>query len=279
MKRQRFLPTIAEQPFFILPESVGWYWDDPEHTVDRRENSWNTFSIHYIVSGKGYLETVQETYLLERGDAFLYFPLQRQRYYSDQEDPWSVLWIHFYGTAINEFLIERGFHRSHLWTLRQTKPLEQAFEELLTELEKEEFYHLSRMSTLTYAILAEFVNQAVPQSAVKLPESTDRILQLLPRMQNEACKPFDLPYWAQQAEVSTFYFCKLFKKATQMTPMEFITLCRLQKAKQWLLEKKEWTIREIAMEAGYPSISYFNKRFLEQESMTPSEYRQLYWKQ
>lgn len=63
-----------------------------------------------------------------------------------------------------------------------------------------------------------------------------------------------------------------------MTPMTYVTLCRLQKAKQWLLEKKEMTIRQISFDAGYPSTSYFNKRFLEQEGMTPTEYRELYWK-
>jgi AraC-like DNA-binding protein len=60
--------------------------------------------------------------------------------------------------------------------------------------------------------------------------------------------------------------------------MDFITLCRLQAAKQWLLERKETTIREIAMDAGYPSVSYFNRRFLQHEGVTPTAYRQLYGK-
>jgi AraC-like DNA-binding protein len=279
MKRQRLLPTMTEHPFFILPESVGHYTDMLDHSVYRPADSLNNFSIHYILSGKGYVEADQEVFTLQRGDSFLFFPMQEQRYYTSQDEPWHIRWVHFYGTAVKEFLIERGFHRSPLWTIRQGKGLEQAFEELLSHVEKEEFYHLAKMSTLTYAVLAEFVSQAVPFSALKLSESTDRIVQLLPLMQQEACLPFDLERWANQLEVSTYYFCKLFKKATQMTPMTFITLCRMQKAKQWLLEKKEWTVRQIAMETGYPSISYFNKRFLEQEGMTPTEYRQLYWRE
>ena len=61
-----------------------------------------------------------------------------------------------------------------------------------------------------------------------------------------------------------------------MSPLDFITLCRLQVSKQWLLERKHVPIREIAMDAGYPSVSYFNRRFLQQEGITPSEYRKLY---
>jgi AraC-like DNA-binding protein len=95
-------------------------------------------------------------------------------------------------------------------------------------------------------------------------------------MQSKACEPFELDYWAEQAGVSTYYFCRLFKRDTQMTPMEFITLCRLQLSKQLLLDHKEMTIKEIALKAGYPSISYFNKRFLKHEGMTPTNYRELY---
>ncbi|MNE95756.1 HTH-type transcriptional regulator YesS [compost metagenome] len=95
-------------------------------------------------------------------------------------------------------------------------------------------------------------------------------------MQQEAAKPFLLEHWAEQAGVSPHYFCKLFRSTMEMTPMDFITRCRLQMAKQWLLERKNDNIGQIAMDAGYPSVSYFNKRFMEHEGMTPTAYRQLY---
>jgi AraC-like DNA-binding protein len=276
--RQRLLPTLSEHAYFCLPESVGWYKDEPTHAVDRPVNAQNNFSLHLVVNGKGCLETGGETYTLQSGDAFLYFPLQGQRYYSSQDDPWEVLWFHFYGSKLKDYFLERGLHRSHLWTVRQSKPLIQAYHELLLEAEENTLYRLTRLSTLTYAVIAEFVTQAEPLSSNKKTETSDRVLLLLPRIQQEAHKPFELDYWASCAGVSSFYFCKLFKKATQMTPMTFVTLCRLQMSKQWLLEKKELTVREIAQQAGYPSASYFNKRFLEQEGMTPTEYRDLYWK-
>lgn len=63
-----------------------------------------------------------------------------------------------------------------------------------------------------------------------------------------------------------------------MTPLSFITLCRIQFAKQRLIEKENLAIKEIAIQAGYASASYFNQRFQEQEGMTPSEFRNLYGK-
>ncbi|SFL82861.1 AraC-type DNA-binding protein [Paenibacillus sp. 1_12] len=278
MKKQRMLPTLSEHVYFCLPESVGWYQQDPFHSVDRQKGALNNFSIHLIISGKGYVETAYDKQMLTAGDAFLYFPLQRQRYYSSQEDPWEIRWVHFYGSRLSDYLLERGLHQSHLWTVRQLKPLERALDELLLEAELSTLFEMTRLSTLTYAVIAEFVNQAVPLSTQRTAATSELILQLLPRIQQEACKPFELDYWSEQTGVSTYYFCKLFRKVTQMTPMTYVTLCRLQKAKQWLLEKKEMTVRQISFDAGYPSTSYFNKRFLEQEGMTPTEYRELYWK-
>jgi AraC-like DNA-binding protein len=277
MKRQRMLPTLTEHVYFCLPESVGWYQNDPFHSVERQEGMHNNFSIHLIIGGKGFVETDNEVHTLQTGDAFLYFPLQKQRYYSSQEDPWEVRWVHFYGSKLKDYLLERGLHRSHLWSIRQSKYLQQALHDLLLEAEQSNLHQLTRLSTLTYTVIAEFVNQAVPLSTERQAATADLILQMLPRIQREACQPFELEYWARQAGVSSYYFCKLFRKAVQMTPMTFVTLCRLQMSKQWLLEKKDLTIRQIALDSGYPSTSYFNKRFLEQEGMTPTEYRELYW--
>ncbi|PLS09615.1 helix-turn-helix domain-containing protein [Neobacillus cucumis] len=275
MQRQYLLPTLNDHEYMVLPESIGLYWDEPEHQVDRKVGTLNNFSIHFVLSGSGFVEMDGKQYSLKRGDAFLYFPMQEQRYYSSRHDPWTIRWVHFYGSVLHPFLSDKGFHRHSLWNVQHIQPLEEAHEQLLLEAEKNSFLHLSRLSTLTYTFLMEFITNVVPRTSDRKQELDDRIQGLLPGMQSKACEPFELDYWANQAGVSTYYFCRLFKRATQMTPMAFITLCRLQMSKQWLLDNKEMTIKEIALKAGYPSISYFNKRFLKHEGMTPTDYREL----
>nr|WP_239541394.1 helix-turn-helix domain-containing protein [Pullulanibacillus pueri] len=261
----------------ILPESIGWYWDEPYHQVDRKAGTHNNFSIHFVVSGTGYVEIDGQSYPLKRGDAFLYFPMQEQRYYSSEEDPWNIRWVHFYGSVLNGFLSDSGFDRSPLWHVQHITLLESSHQQLLEEAEQRSFLQLSTLSTLTYTFLIAFMTQAEPRTSDRKPELDDRIRALLPLMQDKASEPFELDYWAHQIGVSTYYFCRLFKRATQMTPMTFITFCRLQMIKQLLLDNKDMAIKDIAERSGYTSISYFNKRFLEQEGMTPTEYRQLYF--
>ncbi|EFU41492.1 transcriptional regulator, AraC family protein [Paenibacillus vortex V453] len=277
MKRQSHLLTLPFMPFFCLPESVGIYRDEPDHTVIRAAGSLNNFNIHYVASGKGCIEIDNVVHTLGPGEAVLYFPMQAQRYYSSEDDPWDVRWFHFYGSGLQNYFIERGFHKNQLWSIRQPSAFEEAHEALLTEAETHRMLKPAQLSTLTYSLLAVFVEQASALSDDnKSNSSANRILELLPIMQQEAAQPFILEEWAARLGVTTYYFCKLFRNVMEMTPMDFVTRCRLQMAKQWLLDHKEKTIGQIAVEAGYPSVSYFNKRFMEHEGMTPSSYRRLY---
>ncbi|WNR47006.1 AraC family transcriptional regulator [Paenibacillus roseipurpureus] len=269
------LPTLQNSNYFIFPESVGWYQNQPQHEVERPEGMWSTYSLHFILSGKGYVEIEGQTYTLQKGDGFLFFPYQKQRYYSSKDDPWNIRWVHFYGDHLKEFLLEKGFLRN-LWTLKRSAGLEKAFHELLLEAETYQILRTTELSTLVYMILSEFMSYAAPLTVNRGMESVDRMLALLPEMQRRACEPFVLEEWAETMGVSTYYFCKLFRKATSMTPLSFITLCRIQFAKQRLIEKENWPIKDIAVEAGYTSPSYFNQRFHEHEGMTPSEFRSLY---
>ncbi|ACX64588.1 AraC family transcriptional regulator [Paenibacillus sp. FSL H8-0457] len=276
MKRQSHLLTLPQMPFFCLPESVGIYRDEPDHTVTRAAGSLNNFNIHYVATGKGHVEIDNVVHTLGPGEAVLYFPMQAQHYYSSEDDPWDVRWFHFYGSGLQNYFIERGFHKSQLWSIRQPAVFEEAHEALLNEAETHRMLKPAQLSTLTYSLLAVFVEQASSLSDNKSNNSANRIHELLPIMQQEAAQPFILEEWAARLGVSTYYFCKLFRNVMEMTPMDFVTRCRLQMAKQWLLDHKDKTIGQIAVEAGYPSVSYFNKRFMEHEGMTPSSYRRLY---
>lgn len=273
MKRQVFLPIIHENPYFCFPESVGWYRDEPTHFAKRDKNELNNFNLHVVLKGKGFLQTKKETHILSQGDCFLYFPGEAQCYYSDEDNPWEVVWVHFAGNHLSEFIIEKGIHLSNVWTLRLWSNVGDAILELLHEAENYAILHPAALSTLTYRIIMEFITQIEPLTVNKGPDIYKKIIALLPKMRELSSKPFVLKYWSDELNISTFYFCKIFKKTTGMSPSNFIMLCRLQKSKQLLMEKRDFTVRQISIECGYPSTSYFGRLFLENEAMTPAEYR------
>ncbi|MBD1864012.1 MULTISPECIES: AraC family transcriptional regulator [Trichocoleus] len=73
-------------------------------------------------------------------------------------------------------------------------------------------------------------------------------------------------------QMSPHYFATLFKQSTGLAPHQFVTQCRIERAK-WLLAKQELTILEILLQLGFKSQSHFTRVFQEQTGLTPTAYR------
>lgn len=270
------LPLMESNPFLVFPESVGRYRQEPDHRTDRETDSFPYFNLHYVKSGEGFVELDGRWHPVRAGDAFLYFPNQPQKYRTSEHDPWDVYWMHFYGERLAENLTEQGFRRSVLWSVRQEDALEAAMQRLIREADNRKLFDPATLSTAAYGVYAAFIVQAVPHGSSRNRDAADAIRELLPAMQEAASQPFSLEEWAAKIGVTPHYFCKLFRKSTQMSPMAFITQCRIRHAKQQLMDDPALSIDEIARLCGYSSTSYFIKRFKEKESVPPAAYRQLH---
>jgi AraC-like DNA-binding protein len=77
---------------------------------------------------------------------------------------------------------------------------------------------------------------------------------------------------ARAVNTSTFHFCKTFKKATGMTFTEYLALVRVAKAKT-LLANPQARISEVAYEAGFASLTHFNRMFRRIAGQSPTEFR------
>ena len=77
---------------------------------------------------------------------------------------------------------------------------------------------------------------------------------------------------AQRLHLSPCYFCKLFKKQTGLTFTEYRRRTRVEKAKRLLFDPFR-RVSEVAFEAGFESIPYFNRVFRRLVGCSPSEYR------
>lgn len=77
---------------------------------------------------------------------------------------------------------------------------------------------------------------------------------------------------AQAAHMSTFYFCKQFKKATGLSFTEYLSRVRVEKAKEQLL-KPHMRVSEVAYEVGFQSLTHFNRVFKKLNGQSPTTYR------
>jgi AraC family transcriptional regulator len=77
---------------------------------------------------------------------------------------------------------------------------------------------------------------------------------------------------AESAELSPFHFSRVFKQATGMTPLQFVTRRRMLQA-QRLIRETSRSLVEIALEVGYTSPSHFAQVFRRTVGMAPTEFR------
>lgn len=77
---------------------------------------------------------------------------------------------------------------------------------------------------------------------------------------------------AELCDLSTTYFCKLFKSETGESFADYLTWVRMEKAIE-LLRDPKMKIYEISQEVGYSDVQYFNKVFRDTTGVSPSFYR------
>jgi len=77
---------------------------------------------------------------------------------------------------------------------------------------------------------------------------------------------------ATLAELSPFYFHRLFADAFSETPHEFVTRLRIDHAKKMLLAGND-SVTDICLDAGYESLGSFSARFRSLTGLSPAAFR------
>jgi AraC-like DNA-binding protein/mannose-6-phosphate isomerase-like protein (cupin superfamily) len=92
-------------------------------------------------------------------------------------------------------------------------------------------------------------------------------------MQDHFNSPITLVDISGVACLSPSHFCRIFKKQTSSTPIEYLNNLRMEKAKTLLLHSN-FTLTEIADKVGFSSIHYFSRCFKKLRGISPLSYRQ-----
>lgn len=117
--------------------------------------------------------------------------------------------------------------------------------------------------------LSMLSNQLVVQQENSEPPVIRRAKEFINEHQTE---DLTLGQVAKAVNTSTFYFCKMFKKATGINFTDYLSRVRIEKSKNLLLNPN-LRVSEIAFEVGFQSLTHFNRVFKRILGQSPTDYR------
>lgn len=230
----------------------------------------------YCLRGKGWY-TVRDRKFEVGVNEFIIIPATREplRYGADEDDPWTIYWVHFSGKDMPAFnkSFNIGIHDGAHSIAFNEKGL-QLWESMYNTLEmgysKE---NLSNTNLCLYHFVATFL---FPDKHLneKRQEEKDMIHETILYMRRELANRLTVEDMARRHDLSPSHFSSLFRKATGMSPMDYFIHLKLQKA-CLLLYSSDTKIKKIANAIGYDDPYYFSRLFKKYLNISPDQYRVL----
>lgn len=102
---------------------------------------------------------------------------------------------------------------------------------------------------------------------------TDRLSAVYKYVQQNFKDNISLATIANISSLTPQSFCRLFKKRTGKSFVEYLNEARISAACKYLLDT-DWSISEVAYHCGYKTVSNFNKLFKNITGLSPKMYRE-----
>jgi AraC family transcriptional regulator len=109
------------------------------------------------------------------------------------------------------------------------------------------------------------------EQAMKLG-SNHRLAFIIKYIRENLDKPLTIKELSNKVYMSESNFHRVFKNELAISPVDFINNERIKLATS-LLQNPRKKIKEVYMECGFNSLSYFNRMFKRKESLSPKEYQ------
>ena len=271
---ERILALIRENPLIadLYITDIGYYPQARYHFRERPAGSAQIILI-YCVEGKGEIR-LNETVHVILADHFFIIPAgMPHAYRSDEQNPWSIYWIHFSGL------------KSFAWArfAGQVIPIERGKNARIsdrTDLFAEIFRNLDRGFSIE---TLEYVNLCLPHlltsfthlsqfRLIKESGEKDPVSQSINFMLENLAKKLKLDEIASETGLSASHYSRLFLNRTGHSPIDYFIQLKIQRSCR-LLDNSAWLIADVDREMGFDDQFYFSRVFRKVMGMSPVEYR------
>lgn len=234
------------------------------------------YILQVCAEGRGILEVDGEPFPISAGEGIMTYPGQMRVEKADPQEPWELMWMALDGPSMVRFLEEVGVTRQNpVMTFWRVGQLTRAMQQLIETADEIGF----QRSFLLGARVLEFLDECIQvkkEMAENIPLGHSRDTYV-----EQALYYLDMHYSRQDITIEGLadyvglnrsYLFEIFHEKTGLSPKEYLTRLRMQKACDYL-KLPQATITSVAHSLGYEA-SVFSKAFKKAMGMTPAQYRQ-----
>ncbi len=229
------------------------------------------YQLLYISAGRAFFCLGGKQQEIPAGHMVLYRPGERQQYYYYAEDSPEVYWVHFSGYEVPTILDKIGFAGTHVLSCGMSSHYSELFRQIILELQLRRPCFEELLSCYLRHIFTEIHRSQLESTAHKYRNL--EYMETAVHFFNEFyTQDISIKEYALSQHMSISWFIRCFKQYMGMTPMQYITAIRINKAKE-LLKSTDYSIQEISSLSGYDNPLYFSRVFRKQTGFSPSHYR------
>ncbi|MDQ0058535.1 response regulator [Paenibacillus harenae] len=163
--------------------------------------------------------------------------------------------------------------QSGQWVLERLWIISRVALEMGVEVEKPLFsfqvQHYRQLRAETESVMDKMIDAIIKHQNRLQPDTIGRMKQYI---YENSQHDLTLEGIAKRFGLSPFYLSKMFKEQVGVNYIDYLTECRIDKAKALLLDP-ELSFKEITFDIGYNDPNYFSKVFKKLCGVSPTEYR------
>ncbi len=161
-----------------------------------------------------------------------------------------------------------------IFEMQNVRGIESIFRRMLEKWRQRRAAAEEDCLALLYSVYAEIIRS---ESAAYVPLSKRSRLESAVQYisDNFTNEELTVEKVADSAGMSESHFRRLFKSVYRLSPIKYINLMRIERAKE-LIRYTSDSFSQIATDVGFANVYYFSRIFKKEVGCTPSEYREEY---
>jgi AraC-like DNA-binding protein len=261
-------PTLIDHDQDLFITELG-YFPNAQFHYRKRQGGCQQYILIKCLKGIGYIRIRKHVHKIEANRVAIIPKGVPHSYWADDDNPWSIHWIHFDGPSVLEkYPILKEFQLQKLYR-NQSTTITSSF---VTMLDNLNFFMIE--STVEHAVLTlrYILNTIFIGIVFTKPEKEDHVKNAISFMKSNVFSSLTLSEIAEECNISKSQLSLLFSKEMNTSPINFFLTLKIELAVKYLL-LTDMNIKEIGYRLGFKDQYYFSRLFKNIMGVSPLQYK------